>query len=405
MANILFDMEVDPLPEMELSHRIQRLRSEMANRAIDGALVCGLANKYYFGGIVQQGMIYIGLEGETAYLVRNGTDRARHASPLENVVSFARYGDIPRILDELGICIPGKLGFESDRMPVAVFERLRSSLGSMDFADISVPVLLARMLKSDYELRQIRRAARVVDAGIGKVPGMMREGMTELELQAKIEYEMRLAGHPGGVRSHGWDQEFGPGAVLSGENGVIGNYMAAVLGGKGLSNGMPAGPSLRKIKRNEPVIVDMVGCWNGYYADVSRTFCMGDLPEKAMDGYLWCRKIQYEMVSRIADGHPFSEFTEWIFNEADEMGYGENFMGMGDAKVSFVGHGVGLELDEYPVVFRKWKGSAIPRQIIAIEPKLMFPGIGAVGVENTWMVTEAEGKIKLECITNTGFEL
>jgi len=404
MGNGLFDMDVEPLPDLELNGRIKRFQSEMAKMDIDGALVCGLANKYYFGGIVQQGMIYIGQEGEATYIVRSGIDRARYVSPL-NVVTFARYADIPCILNKLGCPVPEKLGFEADQMPVAVFERLKRSLGGIEFIDISASILLTRMIKSDYEQRQIRRAARVVDAGIGKVPEMMREGMTELELQAKIEYEMRLAGHPGGVRSHGWDQEFGPGAVLSGENGAIGNYMAAVLGGKGLSNGMPAGPSMRKIKRNEPVIVDMVGCWNGYYADVSRTFCMGELPEKVLDGYRWCKEIQVEFVKRMADGLPFYELTEWIFNKADEVGYGENFMGNGDAKVSFVGHGVGLELDEYPVVFRRWEGCAIPGQIIAIEPKLMFPGIGAVGVENTWLVTEKTGERKLEIITNTGYEL
>jgi Xaa-Pro dipeptidase len=405
MGDKLFDMEVEPLPALELKSRIKMLQSEMSKREIDGALISGLANKYYFGGIVQQGMIYIDREGEAVYLVRSGVERAKYVSPLDNVVSFARYSDIPRILNDLGYAIPGKLGFESDRVPVAVFERLKKTLGGIDFCDISESVLFARMIKSDYEVQQIRKAARVVDAGIVKVPEMLREGMTELELQAKIEYEMRLMGHPGGVRSHGWDQEFGVGAVLSGENGVIGNYMAAVLGGKGLSNGMPAGPSTRKIKKNEPVIVDMVGCWNGYYADMSRTFCMGELPEVALTGYQWCKDLQHDIVSQMAKGLPFSELTEWIFNKADEAGYGENFMGIGDAKVSFVGHGVGLELDDYPVVFRRWKGSAIPGQIIAIEPKLMFPGIGAVGVENTWLVKEKAADRKLECITNTGYEL
>jgi Xaa-Pro aminopeptidase len=290
-------------------------------------------------------------------------------------------------------------------MPVAVFEKLKLSMAGIDFADISKDVLLTRMIKSDYEIRQIRRSAEVVDAGIGKVPEMLREGMSELELQAMIEYEMRLVGHPGGVRTHGWDQEFGAGAVISGENGVIGNYMAAVLGGKGLSNAMPAGPSTGKIKRNEPIIVDMGGCWNGYYTDMSRTFCMGKLPKKAMDGYRWCRELQYEIVTRMENDHSFAELSEWTFDKACKMGYGENFMGIGDAKVSFLGHGIGLELDEFPVVFRGWKWGVVPGQIIAIEPKLMFPGIGAVGVENTWLVTEKAGKRKLECITDTGYEL
>ena len=405
MGNGLFDMDVEPLPDPELNSRINRLCREMVKREIEGALICGLANKYYFGGIVQQGMIYISREGEAVYLVRSGIQRAMYASPLENVVSFSRYADIPRILKEKGIPIPGKLGFEADQIPVAVFERLKRSLVGIDFADISEAVLLTRMVKSEYEQRQIRRAAKVVDTGIGKVPEILREGMSELELQAGIEYEMRLEGHPGGVRSHGWDQEFGPGIVISGENGAIGNYMAAVLGGKGLSNGMPAGPSTRKIKKNEPVIVDMVGCWNGYYADMSRTFCIGKLPDKALNGYLWCKELQYEIVSRMDEGYSFSELTEWIFNKADEMGFRDNFMGIGDSKVSFLGHGVGLELDEFPVVFQKWQGNAIPGQIIAIEPKLMFPGIGAVGVENTWLVTKTPGKIKLECITNTRYEL
>lgn len=397
--------KVERVSPNELKERTIRIQSFMEKSSLDGAMIMTPANRYYIGGMVQDGAVYVPSSGEPVYLVRRGYDRVRAESPLENIVRYGRFSDIPDIIAGQGLPFPKTLGIETDSVPVSMYQRLSRSLPGLELDDVSQVLLRARMVKSSYELRQIRKAAEMVDRAFRKVPSMLREGMSELELQAAVEYDMRLAGHPGAVRAHGWGREFTPGITLAGKSGVMGSYVDTVLGGVGLSPSMPAGPSFGRIGKDEPVILDFVGCWNGYFADMTRTFCIGELPSDVMAGYEWCKNIQAEIVAEIESGKPLVEVTSFAFSRARDDGYGEQFMGLGDGKVSFIGHGIGLELDEYPVIFGRWRDSTMPGQVIAIEPKLIFPGIGAVGVENTWYVKSAGNGVELECITNTPYSL
>lgn len=400
----LYEMDVASAPEDDLRRRMRHLQKELARNQLDGAFVMSIPNRYFFGGIVQMGLIYIPVGGGAWYFVKRGEDRVKQISPLDNVVTFDRYGDLPELMSERGLRIPKNIGLEMDTIPVSVYQRLKRYFDLIP-ADISRNILGLRKIKSEHEIAQIRKAAEVVDSAIGNVPEYLKEGMTELELQAKIEYDMRMAGHPGEVRSHGWDREFTPGITLAGRTGAFGSYVDTVLGGKGLNNAMPAGPSSERINKNEPVIADFAGSHNGYYADMTRTFCVGELEEKIQKGYEWCKEFQYRIVSRISEGRSLSEVSRWAFRKAKEEGYGKQFMGVGRDKVSFLGHGVGLELDEFPIVFAGWDECALPGEVIAIEPKLIFPDVGAVGVENTWFAEKEGASVKLECLTDTEYYL
>ncbi len=394
---------VEPVSSDELGERTARLQPLMEDLSLDATIIMTPANRYYMGGMVQNGLIYVPVAGEPAYLVRQGYERVKEESPMERIVPFSRFSEILAIIADMGLPVPQRVGLEMDSIPVNMFQGLRKRLSGVTFEDASRILLNMRMFKSPYELRQIRKAARIVDTAFRKVPDMLREGMTEVELQAMVEYEMRLSGHPGGVRAHGWGREFTPGITLSGRTGALGSYVDTVLGGEGLSPAMPAGPSFHRTRGGVPVILDFVGCWNGYYADMTRTFGIGELPRRIVAGHGWCRELQYDIVAEIESGKTLADVTSFAFSRANKAGYGDYFMGLGDSKVSFIGHGVGLELDEYPVVFGGWNDGAKPGQVLAIEPKLIFPGLGAVGVENTWHVREDGADLLMKCITETPY--
>jgi Xaa-Pro aminopeptidase len=189
-----------------------------------------------------------------------------------------------------------------------------------------------------------------------------------------------------------WNQECFYGLILSGESGAISNYMDAPLGGVGPCPAAPRGASSKKIKRDEPIIIDMVSAANGYVVDCTRTFWMGSLDRQLKEALDAALTIQKEVVGMYRMGVNLREIYDKARNMANSQGLGDYFMGHGDSKVRFLGHGVGLELDEMPVIADGFDFTLGKNMTLAIEPKFLFPKIGAVGVENTWASKDGEAK-------------
>jgi Xaa-Pro dipeptidase len=377
-------------PKSELDLRLSRIQKEMKNDGLDAQLILQQADKFYFSGTVQDGIIFIPQEGQIVFMVRKSLARAQAESELDFIVPFRRYREISDILKVHDIEFPQTIGMELDVMPVGIFRKLQGVFPNVKILDASSTVKKIRMEKSQYELEIMKIAGDILARAMMAVPDLLTEGMTEIELAAETEIILRKSGHQGVIRMRKWNQECFYGLILSGESGAISNYMDAPLGGVGPCPAAPRGASMKKIRRNEPIIIDMVSAVNGYVVDCTRTFWMGKLNEQLSRALEVAIEIQGEVVGRYRSGVNLKEIYDMAHSMAQKEGLGDYFMGYGDSKVKFLGHGVGLELDEMPVIAEGFNFILGKNMTLAIEPKFLFPKIGAVGVENTWASKEGD---------------
>jgi Xaa-Pro dipeptidase len=372
-------------PKSEIDSRIKRLCSQMDD--VDGAILFQSADLLYFSGTAQDGLVYISREGEATVLIRKSLDRGREESPL-NVRPLK---SLRNLKEDLGIPSGAVLGLELDVLPYNNYARLKKSILGSDFIDISERIRHIRSVKSDFEIGLIRRAASILDAGIGSVQENLREGMREIDLTVKVEAKMRSLGHQGLVRFRRFNQELPLGHLMAGENAAYPSFVSSPTGGKGVSLLHPQGPGFRKIKRNEPVLVDFAGVYNGYTADETRIFSLGPLSQELEDAHQAALKIEDAIAAGLRPGKTGREIFALSEDEGQRRGYEDHLGGPPGAKCGFVGHGVGLEIDEYPVLGQV-DHMIRPGMTIAVEPKMIYPGLGVVGIEDTFLTTDGSAK-------------
>jgi Xaa-Pro aminopeptidase len=374
-------------PKTELDHRISQLKSYLVENSIDAALILQPIDLFYFAGTIQKANLYVPANGDPILMVHKSTERARAESFIEKIVHLESSKKIPAILSANGYNQPQSVGLELDVLPTNMYFSYRRLFQDVEIIDISQTIRRIRAVKSSYEIDIIRRAAELSDQVAGHVPHILFEGMTELELAGKVEAEARRLGHQGVVRMRLWGGEMFYGHLMSGPTGAVPSYLASPTGGVGANPAIAQGPGFKTIQRHEPVLVDYVFAYNGYLSDHTRIFSLGSLPAELVDAHAAMLEVQ-EMVKAIAKpGMASGTIYDQALAKASELGYADHFMGAaGRERIRFVGHGIGLEVDEYPFLAA---GQDLPLQegmTIALEPKVIFPGKGVVGIENTHVV-------------------
>jgi Xaa-Pro dipeptidase len=376
-------------PERELVARCGKLRSLMAAEGLDAVIILQNADLFYFTGTIQSGNLYVPVEGEPVYMVRRDSRRAEQESALKEIVPFSSMREIPEILSRYGYRRPNRIGMEMDVLPASFLERYKKVFPDGEFLDATPLVRRVRMIKSAYELEIMRDAARQVDAVYRKACGIIREGLTEIELAAELEYEARLGGHLGLIRMRAFNGEMMFGHTLSGADGAIPAYTDTPLGGLGLSPSFGQGAGRRPIGRNEPVVIDFAGSVDGYLVDQTRVFAVGGLSDELLAAYDDMLAVQEKMMELMKPGAVWSDIYDACLELAVERGHRDHFMGFKGTQVSFIGHGIGVEIDEFPFLARGFRDMLMePGMVFAFEPKLVFPDIGAVGIENTFLLSE-----------------
>ena len=383
----MFKTEIT-IPESELTNRIQTLQENLAQSDMEAALIIQKADLFYFSGTIQQAYLYVPVSGDPILMVNKSQERARAESNLPVVEPLNRPKEIPDILKRRGLGLPKQLGMELDVLPTAQYFNFTSLFPGSEIADISNSVRMMRAVKSEYELELIKRAAAFSDQVAAMVPGLVQEGMTELELAGKIEAEARKLGHQGVVRMRLWGNELFYGHLLSGPSGAVPSYLSSPTGGTGPSPAVAQSAGFRKIQAFEPIVVDYVFVHQGYLSDHARIFALGGVAADLERAHQTMLDLQAELTRLIRPGVRSGEIYETALTYCESKGYADFFMGVGPQRIRFVGHGIGLELDEYPFLNQ---GQDLPIQAgmtIALEPKLIFPGRGVVGIENTHVVTK-----------------
>ena len=376
-------------PTSELEYRCRKLQQYMNEEGTDAVIILQNADLFYFTGTIQSGNLYVPREGKPVYMVRKEFSRARMESGLKEIVPFSTMKDIPNILADYGYSQPDNIGMELDVLPVNFLERYRKVFPRAVFTDATPLIRKVRMIKTQYEIQILRDAARQVDKVCRRARQIIREGITELELAAELEFTARNDGHQGYLRMRAFNAELFYAHIFSGSDSAVAAYMDTPLGGVGLSPAFGQGAGCRKLRRNEPIIVDFAGCLDGYMVDQTRMFAIGGLSEKLTKGYEDMLSIQERMVTLADEGGTWGDIYNECLALAAAQGHADSFMGSKGAQVSFIGHGIGVEIDEYPFLARGFNDMPLETgMVFAFEPKLVFPGEGAVGIENTFYLSD-----------------
>jgi Xaa-Pro aminopeptidase len=380
------------IPRAELERRWTRTRSFMASMDCDALIVLQKVDQFYLSGTMQDGVLWFPREGEPIFAVRKSVERARTESPL-SIVPFKSYSELPGILPN-----PGKtIGFELDVVPVSVYQQVVKRFNNSTPVDASMVLRNARAVKTPYEIDCIREAGRQLDKAFLDIPGQLKEGLAEYELAARIEYVMRMAGHQGLSRMRRFNMEMHYGAVSFGDTAAYPHSFDGPVGVRGLYPAVPAMGGKKKLKKGEPVIVDIVGGYAGYIADGTRVYSIGPLPSVIAEAHRFLLDLNQWIESQLHPGTVPGELYKQILDRVGKTSHAANFMGAGSNQVKFVAHGVGLELDEFPVVAPGFDTPIEAGVVFAVEPKVFFPGIGGVGIENTYVITNAAPERLTQC--------
>jgi len=373
------------VPAAETSHRLEALQAQLAARGLDAALLMQNADLYYYSGTVQRSFLYVPAEGEATLFVRRLAARARLESPLERLVELDDLRDLPAEVATLYARSPARLGLELDVLPVTEFRRLERLFPEAEMHDVGRDIVGLRAVKSAWELERLRASAAITAGVYECVPGILREGLTEAQFAGLVEAEARRLGHEGVIRMRGFNQEMFYGQLLTGVSGSAGSFLDTPLAGTGLSAAVAQGVSFRRIGRGEPVVFDFVAVREGYITDFTRIFSLGELPAELRRAYDAALRIEAAVVAAARPGVTCRTLYDIACAGAADEGLAEGFMGYGEARVRFIGHGLGLELDELPVIAAN-DVELEQGMVFALEPKFVLPGVGAVGIENTWAV-------------------
>ncbi len=378
------------LTHSEVMHRVAMMQAQLQAKGIDGALLIFPIDVFYFSGTRQNSTLWIPTVGEPVLLVRKSLSRARVESTLADIRPFPSSKEFPSLFGDQLL----KIGFTFDVAPVQQLNYYSKLLPGCEFVDVSAAIREVRSIKSLYELQQIKASGDALSTVFTQVPEFLKEGMSELDLAAEFEYRLRKAGHEGHTRMRAFSQELSGGGLAVSASGASYGFLDGPVSGKGLSNASPQGASRDVIVRNIPVLLDYTGVFNGYITDMTRIFVIGTLDPELLRAFNLALDIQNLVQSELKPGAICEEIFFKALEMAEKGGFGRSFMGMPGEQARFVGHGIGLELDEFPVLAQGFKMPLQSGQTIAVEPKFSIPGKGAVGIENTFAVT-TDGGLKL----------
>jgi Xaa-Pro dipeptidase len=380
-------------PAEEIRGRIGKLQGKLREEGLDAAVVVQNADLFYFTGSIQQGMLVVPAEGEPTYFVRRVHERAVEESPLPAVIKIHGPKDVSAHFRERGVVF-GKVGFEMDVLPVTSFERFRQAFPGARAEDVSGPIRELRSVKSPFEAAALRECGRKLSALLAGARERIRPGITEISLQASLQAEAIAGGHTGVTRMRAFNQELGLGCVLSGQDAAVPSFGDVPTAGRGLGPYVPAGHGHRAIGRNEPVIIDLIWAQDGYLTDMARTYSIGAMPAKMEEAYALSVEVMHSIEAGIRPGAVAGDLYEEGLSVAGRSRFACNFMGAPGYNTKFIGHGVGIEVDELPFIAKGMRTVLTPGMAFTLEPKFVFPGEGAVGIENTYLVTP-EGHEKL----------
>jgi len=384
----------------ELLNRIERFKKNLTNIDKDWEVVAvfGKVNTFYFTNTMQNGVLVIKRDGGSFFFVRKSYERAKIESPLEFIYYIKSFKDILSVTELKGESIH----IEKDVVPFGFFERFNKTFGFKKVGSADLAIAKTRAVKSDYELNLMIKSGEIHEQVMQKyVPTILREGMSEAELGAEILREIILRGGQGLTRMGSFNAELFLGNICFDENGNYFNSFDGPAGIYGISPAVPLLGNHKKFLKKDSLVMLDLGCgYEGYHTDKTAVYAFGKIPQIAYDYHKKCVEIQNMVAERLKPGEIPSKIYEDIISKIDKD-FDVHFMGFGPNKVKFLGHGIGLVIDEYPVIAKGFDDPLEENMVMAIEPKKGIEGVGMVGIENTFVITKDGGK----SITGDDFDI
>ncbi len=360
--------------------RIKSLQKIISDRGMDAIILLKPINIFYFSGSFVNGVLYVSRD-ESFLFVRR--PKEREIGSTVKTFYIDSFKEIKGYVEkEIKI-----VGMELDSVPYNSVQRVQKALNFSEVIDITHEVRLLRMIKGVEEIEKLKTAGKIVADVFQKVKEVFKPEMSELELLIELEYYSKKVGNIGIYRMHSFGNEASFSHILQGEDALYSSYMDAPTGGKGISEAFPQGASHKRIERDKPFTIDVMVNYDGYLADATRTFYYGKLSDDVIAFWSKLESIFSFVKDKIKPGISGDEIYKSTLEYANSLGVGDYFMGIGRDRVKFIGHGIGLEVDEYPFIA---KGFSLPLQensVIAVEPKLINKTFGILGVEDTFLLT------------------
>lgn len=365
------------------AQKLDRIRREMQLIGADACLLSVDINLYYLTGRVYNGYFYLPVEGRPCLFVKRPQDDKG-----ENIYPIRKPEDIAGILSEMNIKQPGYLLLETDELSYNESIRLQKAFQPAKIGDASGVMRSIRMIKTPSEIQQFRISAAKHAEVYSGIRGCFSLGMTDLEFQYEIEYRMRKMGSLGLFRAYGPNMNIFMGSLLAGDNADVSSPFDFALGGRGMHPVSPLGACGTVLREGMSVMVDMAGNYTAYMTDMTRVFAVGKLSEKAYRAHRVSQDIQARVIELSRPGTACADLYREAVSMAEKAGLSDCFMGTRQ-QAKFIGHGVGLQINELPVLTPRSQDVLAPGMVFALEPKFVISGTGAVGVENTLLVTES----------------
>ncbi|MCK5916581.1 MAG: aminopeptidase P family protein, partial [Deltaproteobacteria bacterium] len=363
------------VPACEIKQRISNAQAALCQTELAGILILQNVDRYYFTGTLQDGILWLPTSGEPTFWIRRSLERGLIESPLTDIRPQPdKSADLKAEIESVILAKNTTIGMELDVVPVRIMNRFQKLLPSAcKISDASPLIRTLRARKSAYEIDCIKGAATIMDQVMLHAEKIIQAGMSEIELMAELEHQARRLGHLGIIRMRGFNHEFFFGHTLSGPESTRRGYLDAPTNGLGLSPAFSQGAGRTLIQSDIPISIDIMVNYEGYLADLTRMFSLNQVPDSILRAHENLLALNRELVKALTPGRECGAIFSEALEIAADFGYSDFFLGHGPDKVSFVGHGVGLEVDEFPFIARNNKMLLENDMVVALEPKLIFP--------------------------------
>ena len=391
--NQLADSAPFRVPDVEIQRRTAAIQEELRQAEIDGLFIVQRADLFYFSGTAQNGFLYVPAEGKPLLLIKQSLARARRESALEQIVEIETVKAVPGLIADACGRPAAHIGFELDVLPVNEFRFYRELFNPKDCVDASTLILKVRSIKSAWEVAQLEETAEMTQLTFDYMRSVIAPGLTEMQFAGMFETYARTLGHGGKLRVRHYNTEGYPWHVLSGRSGGLVGVLDSPASGEGTSAAFPAGAGNRRLCADEPIMVDLGSVKNGYHMDETRMLAIGSMPEKAYRASCAAIEIHDTLIERAQPGVTLGDLFDQALVLAGRLGLADVFLGPKGHQVSFIGHGIGIELVEPPVIARGRQTPLEAGMVFALEPKIVYQNEFAAGVESVFQVTETGARL------------
>lgn len=363
--------------------KLEKIQQQMQLSGADACLLCVDVNLYYLTGRIYNGYFYIPAEGKPYFFVKRPAGFSG-----ENVYYIRKPEDITDILSAAAMELPEYLWLETDVLSYNESIRLEKIFRPARLGDAGKLMRNIRKVKTAEEIEQFRISAQRHVEVYKEVRECFRMGMTDLQLQYEIEYRMRKMGSLGLFRAYGSNMDVFMGSLLAGKNAEAPSPFDFALGGQGEHSIYPLGACGVVLEEGMAVMVDMAGNYTPYMTDMTRVFSVGRLADEVYRAHRVSLDIHERVMEMARPGTACADLYREAVDIAERAGLSDCFMGT-QQQAKFIGHGVGLQINELPVLTPRSQEVLEPGMVFALEPKFVIPGTGAVGIENTLLVTDS----------------